>query len=133
MQSARLSTYAPLVLRIGLALVFLNFGADKLLHPDINIATMQGIGAPAIIPFPAANALIACFELLVAFSLLTGAWVRITGYVAAVWIAALILMRGYWNLSQDVGLVGAALAITWLGAGPWSVDAIRNVRSSQSG
>ena len=132
MNFVKCATYAPLVLRITLALVFLNFGIDKLLHPDINIATMQGIGAPATVPLPWANTLIACFELIVALFLLSGAGVRIMGYVAAVWSAGLILMMGYWNLPQDIGLVGSALALAWLGAGPWSIDAIRSVRSSRS-
>ena len=117
----KLVPYVPLILRVGLALVFVFFGADKLMNVDLNISTFQLLPVPHMLPVATEVFLSAILELLVALLLLIGLWTRWVSFFAAVYIGLIVMLVGLSNVSRDVGLIAAALALGILGDGKWSV------------
>lgn len=109
--------YSQLALRIGLAVVFLWFGVDKLMHPQYWLdawmpQALQGfvthLGAS---PRDAMN-LLGIAELVVAFSLLTGYFMRWFAAAAVVFLIGISAVQGLGEvLIRDVGLAGALLAL----------------------
>jgi uncharacterized membrane protein YphA (DoxX/SURF4 family) len=108
--------HSQLALRIGLALVFLWFGVDKLMHPQywLDAWVPQGIQAfvagLSVAPRDALN-LLGIVEVLVALSLFTGYFVR--WFAAAIaFLVGVSLVHGFNEvLVRDVGLIGALVAL----------------------
>ena len=122
--------WAPLILRVGLAVVFLLFGFQKLAHPAQTTAEIQllmeflNLAAAA-----AVNFYLGLTELAVALGLLLGIRTRFFG-VLSVLLPFLFLVSFLWKLGvsinpdlyRDVGLAAAGLALVFLGGGRWSWD-----------
>ena len=120
---------ALLILRAGLAIVFLLFGYQKLSNPSQTSAEIQlllnlGIGAVAAINF-----YLGLTEIIVALALLIGIYARFFGIVAALLTAAFLtsflLKFGLSinpDLYRDVGLTAIGLALALLGSGKYSWD-----------
>ena len=118
---------ALLILRAGLAIVFLLFGYQKLSNPSQTSAEIQlllnlGIGAVAAINF-----YLGLTEIIVALALLIGIYARFFGVVAALLTAAFLtsflLKFGLSinpDLYRDVGLTAIGLALVLLGSGKYS-------------
>jgi uncharacterized membrane protein YphA (DoxX/SURF4 family) len=109
--------HSQLALRIGLMAVFLWFGVDKLMHPQYWLdawmpQALQGfIQQWGIAPRDAMN-LLGIAELLVAFSLLTGYFMRWFAAGAIALLVAVSVTHGFSEvLVRDVGLVGALTAL----------------------
>lgn len=106
-----------LVLRIGLALVFVWFGIDKFVHPHYWIdAWMPTWSQRAVlaIGMSTVNAifLVGLFETLVAISLATGFFMRLFSVAAICFLFLVIAMHSFSEvLVRDVGLVGGLLAL----------------------
>lgn len=125
----RFQKYAPLFLRVGLALVFFLFGLKKILHPAQTTSEIQ-----LLLNFELADAAALSFytglvEMLIAFSLLIGIKVRFFSLIAFFMVTLFFLsFLAKYGLSinpdiyRDVGLLGAAIALFLLGAGPASFD-----------
>lgn len=131
--------YAPLAIRIGLAIILLLFGYHKL-NP---LTVSQGRGEIEIIfgfPLTAAapiNYYVGLFEVITGSALLLG-WriartaLLATGLIGAIF-AAITISIG-WNtqdttLIKDVALTGAGFALWILGAGAISIDAKKGTQA----
>lgn len=133
----RRTAFAPVVLRLGLALVFLLFGMQKLVVPEQTRAEIQlllnlGLGTTAAI-----NYYFGLLELLVALGFFFGAWIRTVSVIAA--LSLLSILASFFlkygtkmdpTLYRDLGLLGGALSLWLTGAGPWSLDHWRARRRS---
>ncbi len=125
----KLKPYAPFCLRLGLAAVFLLFGMQKMYAPSQGSAEIQGIVGVSFGVASIMNFYIGLLELALA-ALLTAGW--LVKYAAPV---ATLLVIGIYGLivlkygasfdptfSRDLGIIGACFALSFLGAGAWSVD-----------
>ena len=125
----RLKPYAPLIVRLGLALVFFLFAYQKLSIPEQTSAEIQilldlGLGSAAAI-----NYYLGLMEMIIALGLVLGVHVRFVSGLAALSLVGILVafLRKYGasvdpNLYRDVGLLGAALSLWLTGAGPLSWD-----------
>lgn len=116
-QSIRTS---QLILRIGLALVFLWFGIDKFIEPQHFIDSwmpMNMVTALAGLHIGARDFmfLVGIFEVLVAVSLASGFFMRIFAAPAILFLLSLFVIHGVREvLIPDIGLIaGLAALILW--------------------
>lgn len=128
-----LKIYAPLILRLGLAVVFFLFGYQKLSVPEQTRAEIQllldvGLGSAAAI-----NYYLGLIELTIAFGFVLGAFIEYLAPLAA------FLLFGFFSsflwkyginvdptLFRDIGLLGGALSLWLTGGGAFSFDNRRN-------
>lgn len=127
MENNKKLDYALLMLRVGLAIVFLLFGYQKLSAPSQTTAEIQfvlnlGIGSAAAINF-----YLGLTEIIVALALITGIKTRLIGAIAAFltagFLASFLFKFGLSinpDLYRDVGLTSIGLALAILGAGAYS-------------
>lgn len=125
--------WALLVLRIGLAAVFLLFGYQKLSNPlqtaaEIQLVLSLGIGSAA-----AVNFYLGLLEVIVGLALATGIRTKLFGAVAALltvsFLASFLVKFGLSinpDLYRDVGLTAIGIALAILGAGRYSWDEKQN-------
>lgn len=124
-----LKIYAPLILRLGLAIVFFLFGYQKLSVPEQTRAEIQllldiGLGSAAAINF-----YLGLMELLIALGFVFGVFVKYLAPLAA------FLLFGFFSsflwkyglsvdptLFRDIGLLGGALSLWLTGGGAFSFD-----------
>lgn len=119
--------YASLIIRLGLALVFLWFGIDKFIH------TLNWIGwvpqwMQSLIPF-SMNAFMysqGVIETAIGVMLLIGFKVRVASLLASITIAGvLISLIGTGQaeiMIRDAGLLAASLSLLLTGSSAWSFD-----------
>ncbi|MEK7146864.1 MAG: DoxX family protein [Patescibacteria group bacterium] len=126
----RALTLAPLFLRIGLGLVFLLFGYQKLSVPSQTTAEVQLLLNIGIGPASAINFYLGLVEFMVAFALFAGVYSATASFLTAFLtigiFVSLVFKYGINQdptLNRDVGLIGAALALWLIGPGDWSLDA----------
>lgn len=113
------SLRAPhLVLRIGLAVVFMWFGVHKFINPVywIDAWVPQSVEALIIAMGMSPRNFIflnGIFEVLVAVSLLSGYFIRIFSTVALVFLASVVAVHiTVWEIVvRDIGLIGGLLAL----------------------
>lgn len=131
---ARLQPYAPLFLRVGIGVVFLLFSWQKLnldtfpqARAEIEFISGLGLGSVSLVTY-----YMGIFEFLVALSFFVGFAVRWTAPFATILLAfvfaSVVARTGFTNdpgLYRDLGMIGGALALWLLGAGPVSLDARR--------
>jgi uncharacterized membrane protein YphA (DoxX/SURF4 family) len=109
--------YSRIILRIGLAAVYLWFGVDKFIRPEYWIGAWMPVWAQhatQAIGMGAVNAaiLLGLFEVLVATSLVTGFFVRIFALIAIVFLAIGLIVHGLSDaLVGDIGLIAGLLAL----------------------
>lgn len=121
---------ALLVLRVGLAVVFLLFGYQKLSNPSQTTAEIQlllnflGLAAAAAI-----NYYLGLIEVATALALLAGVKTHLFGIIAAIltgsFLASFLVKFGTTinpDLYRDVGLTAIGIALAILGAGRYSWD-----------
>ena len=119
-----LKIYAPLILRLGLAVVFFLFGYQKLSTPEQTRAEIQ---------------LLLDIELIIAFGLASGSFIKYLAPLAA------FLLFGFFSsflwkygintdptLFRDIGLLGGALSLWLTGGGALSFDNWRNKSVSET-
>ena len=108
-----------LAIRIGLALVFLWFGADKFIHPQYwadawlpqNLADLAVRAGMSVRDLMFLNGI---FEVLVAVSLLSGFFIRTFASLATLFLitVSLVHLRGATEIViRDVGLMGGLVAL----------------------
>jgi len=110
--------HSQLALRIGLAVVFIWYGVDKLIQPQYWLdswvpgAIQSLVGGAGIGPTDFMH-LIGIFEVLVALSLATGFFVRYFAAAGGMFLIAVLAINGFGNMAlvPDIGLVGALLAL----------------------
>ena len=114
---------------LGLALVFVLFGIQKLSHPGQTTSEIQLLTNLELVDAAAFNYYLGLAELCVAASFLTGFKVRLSAIISFLMVAMFFLsfLSKYGaslnpDLYRDVGLAGASIALFLLGAGPISFD-----------
>jgi uncharacterized membrane protein YphA (DoxX/SURF4 family) len=127
--ATRYQRFAPVFLRIGLALVFVLFGIQKLSHPGQTTAEVQLLLNFELADAAALNYYLGLIELGCALSFIFGFKVRLFALISFLMVAMFFLsfLSRYGlsinpDLYRDVGLVGASIALFLLGAGPLSLD-----------
>jgi putative oxidoreductase len=124
--------WAGVIGRIGLALLFLWSGYEKLAHPAFNVAYMQSYGLPAaaLLIWPAL-----LLELLGGAMLALGWRARWVGLVLALYtVAATFIFHAYWNAPADqvmneqihfmsnLAIAGGLLLVVAHGSGRYAFD-----------
>lgn len=111
------SRHSYLALRLGLAVVFLWFGVDKILQPAfwLNAWVPQGVQAFFTkfnlngLQFIYLNGI---FEILVGLSLVTGVFARFFSILAIIFLLSSMFFVGISEVTvRDFGLLGGFLAI----------------------
>ena len=127
----RFQKFTPLFLRFGLATVFLLFGVQKLMNPSQTTAEIQLLLSFELADAAAISFYMGLFEILIALAFIIGLKVRFSALIASMLISMLfisfLVKYGFSinpDLYRDIGLLGASLALFFLGAGPWSIDSL---------
>jgi uncharacterized membrane protein YphA (DoxX/SURF4 family) len=122
---------AQLSLRAGLAYVFLTFGYEKIvdwrgwatmLPPELAsvLEVSSGLRLATLL-----NAL-GYVEVILGLHLAIGFFTRSTAAASALLLTLAVLVMGSTGIGvRDVGLLSAAVAVAFVGGGPWSLDAWR--------
>jgi len=122
MELRKLQGYAPMVLRYGMAAVYLWFGISQLTNP----ANFLGYLPQFIFSSPYATAFVIAngvFEVIAGGLLVAGKFTRIVAALLALHLAAIAIELGYGDVAvRDVGLMLATAAIALHGPDKWCVD-----------
>jgi uncharacterized membrane protein YphA (DoxX/SURF4 family) len=110
-----LKGYAPVVIRIGMALVFLWFSINQFMDPKPWIGFLPGFLASMSNPvmFVYANA---TFEAVFGILLLLGIWTRWSALLLALHLVGITISVGYTSVGvRDFGLTFATFCIAFYG------------------
>jgi len=111
-----LSKYAPIVLRVGLGIVFILIAADQFMNP---------VSWSSYFPaFMGSNAVYfnATFDIILGLWLVIGLFSRVSGTLAALHLLGVIVVLGYNSVTvRDFGLFCAALSVALHGADAWCI------------
>lgn len=128
----------PLFLRLGLGVVFILFGIHKLSSPSQASSEIQLLLDIGIGPASALNYYLGLAEIIIAIALFLGISLNWAASVSALLITGIFgsIVYKYGltqdpTLNRDIGLIGAALALWFIGPGPWSVDVWLKKRKEQ--
>lgn len=124
----------PIVLlgRIFFGLIFIMSGPNHFASQTIAYAASQGVPMASIaVPFTGLLALLGGLSVAIGYRARVGAWL-----IALFLVLVTPLMHKFWGVSdpmmhmtqfimfmKNVSMLGGALLISQLGAGPWSLDA----------
>ncbi len=114
---------AFVLLRFGLAFVFIWFASNQIANPSAWVAYLPGFVKS--LPMPAVTFVLcnALFELIGAILLVLGAWTRITALLLGLHLFGIALTIGLDAVGvRDIGLALATLALSLGGAGTFSID-----------
>jgi len=109
--------YSNLVLRIGLAAVFLWFGIDKFLHPAYWANAYVGTRLLSVINIVHLSAsqliyLTGIFELLVGLSLVTGVFTKFFSTLGIIFLVSTIFFIGINEVTtRDIAMIGGFIAL----------------------
>lgn len=118
------SKYAPVVLRLGIAIVALWFGFSQLKNPA-QWTRMMPDYVNMIVPFSKATLVIinGSLEILLATVLLLGIWTRVTSAIITLHLLHITTIVGYGAVgARDLALTLAALAIFLHGPDDYCLD-----------
>jgi len=125
----KLKPFAPLCLRLGLAVVFLLFGFEKFYAAGQASAEIDSILEIGLELASLLNFILGMIELIIAGSFILGWGIRWTAPIATALVIviffSIVVKFGFRidpTISRDIGLIGACLALWFLGTGKWSVD-----------
>lgn len=124
---------APIVLlgRVFFALIFLLSAPNHFASPTIAYAASQGVPmATVAVPLSGVLAMVGALSIAFGYRVRIGAWL-----IALFLVMVTPLMHNFWAVSdptmhmmqfvmfmKNVSMLGGALLISQLGAGPWSLD-----------
>jgi len=125
---------AALLGRLFFATVFVLSAPNDLTHPVIQYAASQGVPfAGVLVPLAGIIALVGGLSVMLGYRAKLGAWLLILFLVAVT-----PTMHRFWGISdpmlaqnqmvhfmKNLSMLGAALFITQVGAGSWSLDSRR--------
>jgi len=122
----------PIVLlgRLLFALIFLMAGPNHFAHQSIAFAATQGVPlASFLVPLSGVIALLGGLSILLGYGAKLGAWLIV------LFLIGVTPMHKFWGIAdpmmqqmqmimfmKNLAMLGGALLITQLGAGPWSLD-----------
>jgi uncharacterized membrane protein YphA (DoxX/SURF4 family) len=112
--------FAPTVLRLGLSVVFLWFGINQLLSPDLFL----GYVPSWMVIDPSTLILVnGVFETVAGMALLLGLFTRLCALAFMVHLVLIIIGLGYNDVAvRDVGLLLATLSVFLQGSDAWCLD-----------
>jgi putative oxidoreductase len=126
--------FGPIVLlgRFLFALIFVMSGPRHFTSPVIAFAASQGVPLASItVPFSGVLALVGGLSILLGYRAKIGAWLIVLFLVPVT-----PMLHNFWAVTdpmmqqiqiamffKNVSMLGAALLVTQLGSGPWSLDA----------
>jgi uncharacterized membrane protein YphA (DoxX/SURF4 family) len=122
----KMKSFAPVVVRIGLALVFLWFGSQQLLNnnawigliPNWIVST-SGLSAITLVYINGV------FEVVFASCLLLGLFTRVISFILTLHLLHITTVVGYTGIGvRDFGLTMAMFSIFLNGIDSWSLDKI---------
>jgi uncharacterized membrane protein YphA (DoxX/SURF4 family) len=119
-----LKTYSPTVLRIGMAIIAIWFGAQELLHPQMWTSYIPD----SVVSFSHLNAnflvhMNGAFEPIFGIALLLGIKTRISALLLTIHMFDITYVVGYGALGvRDLGLAFGLLAVFMHGPSPLSFD-----------
>ena len=116
--------YAPTVLRIGIALVFMWFGFQQFTNPEAWISYLPKF-VTHITPLDGYQIILldGVFELVFASALLLGYYTRFTALILALHLLDITFIVGFDAVGvRDFGLSLATIAIFMFGSSPFSLD-----------
>lgn len=122
----KLKGFVPLLLRLGLGIIFFWFGFTKFTDLDF----WMGFIPPwmeSILPISVNSFLYiqGFIETLIGILLIIGLLVRLSAFVAALILITIILTLGFNDLAlRDFGLLMMALSLTILGSGRLTIKSI---------
>ncbi len=117
-----------LLLRLGLGGVFLWFGIDKFVHPEIWLNYIPE-WFPMLVSEGLFINLLGIVESLIGFFVLVGFYSQIAAGIAALMLIPIIFSLGYNEIMvRDVGLFFLAVGIAVLGSGRYSLIGIHGGR-----
>jgi len=142
----RYKKYAPMVLRIGLALVFLWFGVNQLLFPKTFIGYLpswivqdsMGIGHIlysifSILPGGPSTSIYlnGLLEVVLGLLLIAGILTRATALFLTIHLLIICFSLGYNDIAiRDLGLSMATLAVFLYGPDNWCLESRSNLKST---
>ena len=118
--------YAPSVVRIGIALVFLWFGISQVTDPSVWTALIPDY--VKALPLSDMQLVLGngIFEIIFGTLLLIGLWTRISALLLSIHLLHILTVVGYNAIGvRDFGLLLACVSIFLYGADPFSVDGKR--------
>jgi putative oxidoreductase len=130
-QAPAISGPVTLLGRLFFALIFLMAGPNHFAHQTIAFAASQGVLLASIaVPLSGVIALAGGLSILLGYRARIGAWL-----IALFLIAVTPMLHNFWTVAdpmmrqiqmamfmKNVSMLGAALFITQVGSGPWSLD-----------
>ena len=131
-ETSALSSVSVLTGRVLFSLIFLLAGPGHFSHQSIAFAAQQGVPCASLaVPASGVMALLGGLSVLLGYKAKWGAWLLI-----AFLIPVTLMLHQFWAVKdpmmvqmqmamfmKNVSMMGAALLITQLGAGPLSLDA----------
>jgi uncharacterized membrane protein YphA (DoxX/SURF4 family) len=122
--SEKMHKFAPAVLRIGMALVFLWFGTQQIFFTDMWtslipqwIMNLSGMSAVTLVHFNGA------FEIVFGICLLAGYFTQVTALFLALHMFHIAFTVGYSSIGiRDIGLAIATTSVFLHGADFWCID-----------
>ncbi|MEK6899576.1 MAG: DoxX family membrane protein [Nanoarchaeota archaeon] len=127
MNLEKLSTYSPLVLRIGIALVFLWFGFSQIKNPA-GWTKMVPSYLQALMPFSPSTLIYfnGVLEIILAALLLLGLYTRLVAFLLSLHLLHIVTIVGYGAVgARDLALTIATASVFLHGTDAYSLDFIR--------
>jgi len=126
--------------RLSFAAIFLLAGLNHFSQQTIAYAANAGVPFASIaVPLSGVIALLGGLSILLGYRAKSGAWL-----IVIFLIPVTLMMHNFWTVKnpmmaqmqmvmfmKNASMLGGALLITQLGAGPWSLDAHRSVEQSE--
>ena len=115
--------YAPLVLQMGLALLFLWFGISQLVDPTLLMGYLPQWASTLPVPPATIILLSSLFETIFGFLLLLGLFTRWAALLLFVHVLIIAFSLGYNDVAiRDFGIAVATFSLFLHGKDQWSMD-----------
>ena len=135
--SSTLTGAVVLAGRLLFSFIFIFAGLNHFSHQTIGYAAAQGVPLASIaVPLSGVLAIAGGLSILLGYNARIGAWL-----IALFLVAVTPMMHNFWAVKdpmmaqmqmimflKNLSMLGGALLISQLGAGPWSLDARRSSR-----
>jgi uncharacterized membrane protein YphA (DoxX/SURF4 family) len=131
--SLKMKSFAPVLLRIGIALVFIWFGTQQFINTGMwvkmipeSVISMTGLTASTLVHFNGA------FEIVFALCLLAGFFTRTVALLLGLHMLHITYIVGYGPTGvRDFGLALATISLFLYGVSGWSIDTWLSKRKAQ--